>query len=125
MSDFRVLVTGGRHYDNALEVQRALDSVVGRFGLPVVIHGGATGADTLADRWARRVGAEVIRRPANWARHGGMAGPLRNAEMLELKPNLVIAFPGGKGTADMMRRARKAGVPVEEWGANNMPNGAA
>lgn len=46
MSVFRVLVTGGRGYENAVEVQRALDSVVGRYGLPTVIHGGATGADT-------------------------------------------------------------------------------
>src|SRR5689334_6115167 len=115
MTEFRVLVTGGRHYDNAVEVQRALDSVVGRFGLPTVIHGGATGADQLAARWAFRVGASVVARPADWKRHGGMAGPLRNREMLELKPNLVIAFPGGRGTADMVRRARAAGVPVEEW----------
>jgi acyl-CoA synthetase (NDP forming) len=53
--------------------------------------------------------------PANWKKHGKSAGPIRNQLMLDVgKPDLVIAFPGGSGTADMIRRARKAGVPVKE-----------
>lgn len=35
--------------------------------------------------------------------------------MLDLaKPDVVVAFKGGRGTADMVRRAREAGVKVIE-----------
>jgi hypothetical protein len=50
---------------------------------------------------------------ADWNTHGRAAGPIRNQRMLdEVKPELVVAFPGGRGTADMVRRAREAGVNV-------------
>ena len=53
--------------------------------------------------------------PADWKRYGRGAGPARNQAMLvEFNPQLLVAFPGGKGTADMVRRAQKAGVRVEE-----------
>ena len=52
--------------------------------------------------------------PANWKKHGRAAGPIRNKQMLEeAKPDLVIAFPGGAGTANMVKQAREAGVKVE------------
>lgn len=57
----------------------------------------------------------VIVYHADWNAHGRSAGPIRNAKMLaEGKPDLVVAFPGGKGTAHMVGIARKAGVPVVE-----------
>lgn len=50
---------------------------------------------------------------ANSRKHGRAAGPIRNQQMLdEGKPHLVVAFPGGTGTADMVRRAQAAGVLV-------------
>jgi hypothetical protein len=53
--------------------------------------------------------------PAQWDRYGEAAGPIRNAWMLEFgKPDLVVAFPGGRGTADMISKARKAGIEVCE-----------
>jgi hypothetical protein len=56
----------------------------------------------------------VVRYPADWARHGNAAGLVRNQQMLDDgKPDLAVAFPGGKGTADMVRRARKAGIPIK------------
>lgn len=51
--------------------------------------------------------------PADWKRDGRGAGPIRNQRMIdEGKPHIVIAFPGGKGTADMVMRAEMAGIPV-------------
>ena len=53
--------------------------------------------------------------PADWDTHGRGAGPIRNKQMLEEgKPDLVIAFPGGKGTANMIGQAKEAGIPVRE-----------
>ena len=114
----RVLVCGGRSYDNREAVAVALHPYRPPFRdrvENVIIHGGAEGADELADDWARQntVQREVYR--PDWRQHGRAAGPLRNARMIaEGKPDIVIAFPGGKGTADCIRKARAAGIPVIE-----------
>jgi hypothetical protein len=86
----------------------------------LLIHGGATGADTLAGYAAETLDVSfgatwgVVKYRADWKKHGKAAGFKRNQQMLdEGKPDLVIAFPGGKGTADMVRRAEAAGVRVE------------
>lgn len=117
----RVLVCGGRDYSDKASVYAALDTLAGvteatPLGVPItVIHGGARGADSLADGWSADNWNQTIRFPADWNTHGKAAGPIRNQQMLdEGKPDLVVAFPGGAGTADMVRRARKAGVEVRE-----------
>lgn len=75
-----------------------------------LITGAAYGADTLAAEWATRSGVQVVSCPANWSVYGKGAGHVRNRRMLELGPDLVVAFPGGRGTADMIRQATSAGV---------------
>lgn len=79
-----------------------------------VITGGATGADQYAARWAHQNGRVSTVVPAEWERYGRKAGPLRNRKMLDLEPHLVIAFPGGRGTRNMISQARIADVPVAE-----------
>lgn len=94
-----------------------------------LIHGDCDiGADQCAERWYVCVGKflDVSRTfyPADWRRLGKAAGPIRNQTMADRRPDLVIAFPGGRGTADMTMRARASGLrvievghgPVEEWG---------
>jgi hypothetical protein len=77
------------------------------------VAGGAPGADTLAYQWATARGIPPKVYQANWRRLGPEAGPIRNRRMLDRgKPDLVIAFSGGRGTADMMEVARRAGVHV-------------
>jgi len=107
----RVLVCGGRDYRDMTTVTRWLDVLAP--GL--VIHGAARGADECAWRWACRSFVPDKAFPADWKKHGRAAGPIRNQKMLdEGKPDLVVAFPGGRGTADMVARARSAGVLVIE-----------
>jgi hypothetical protein len=110
----RVIVCGGRDYCNEEKVFSVLDRLEPTF----VIEGGADGADLLAYRWATR-NLDLERNhqcfKAEWVKHGKRAGPMRNQRMLdEGKPDLVLAFPGGKGTADMVRRAKRAGIEVRE-----------
>jgi hypothetical protein len=79
----------------------------------LVIHGDARGADRLAGAVAKEMGFDVRPFPADWNRHGNGAGPIRNQQMLdEGHPDIVLAFPLGmsRGTRDMIRRARKAGI---------------
>lgn len=110
----RVLVCGGRDFVDASRVVAVLGyyrSEAG--GFEVLIHGAARGADSLAGEWAKMVGVEVLAFPANWNTFGKAAGSIRNGYMLrEGKPTLVIAFPGGAGTRDMIGKAKRAGVPV-------------
>ncbi len=107
----KVLVCGGRDFENAT----LLFSTLEKIGITHLLHGGATGADALAQYWATIHKVPVTQFVADWRKYGKAAGPTRNAEMLaQGKPDMVVAFPGGKGTADMVRRAKAKGVPVKE-----------
>jgi hypothetical protein len=111
----RVLVCGGRHYADRDRLYTVLDQLHAKLGFTLVIAGGARGADTLAEEWAKAVSlpCEVYR--ADWEGLGRKAGPIRNERMLaEDKPDLVVGFPGGRGTAHMVGIARVAGVQVIE-----------
>jgi hypothetical protein len=111
----RVLVCGGRKFADPDRVWLVLNELHASPHVSVVIHGGASGADAHAARWAWLCGVPALPFDADWDKHGKAAGPRRNQRMLdEGKPDLVLAFPGGKGTADMVRRAKRAGVPVRE-----------
>jgi hypothetical protein len=110
----RALVCGGRDYDDRDHVWNVLCELDARRGpFAVVIHGCAPGADTEAMIWAQTCNRKHAPFQADWQQHGNAAGPIRNQRMIdEGKPGLVIAFPGGRGTADMVKRARAAGVEV-------------
>lgn len=109
----RILVCGSRHLQGGdyFKVLIALFEY-GCSGT-TVISGGAAGIDACADAAARAIGLKSLVFPADWAAHGRAAGPIRNKRMLdEGRPDLVLAFPGGLGTADMVSRARRAGIRV-------------
>lgn len=104
----RILVCGGRDYDDWKTLYAALDALEKPCAL---IEGGARGADRLAREWAAANRVPVLTFNAEWETYGRAAGPIRNQRMLmEGKPDIVIAFPGGAGTANMIRQARAAGI---------------
>jgi hypothetical protein len=110
----RVLVCGGRDYTNRRILFDALDRIAERHNGVHVIQGGATGADALAREWCRERMCSYSHYPADWRAHGRSAGPIRNKQMLdEGRPHVVVAFPGGRSTADMIRQAEAAAVAVE------------
>ena len=112
----RVLVCGGRTYNNRTLMEETLN----RFNkegssLDLIITGGASGADALAAEIAFKWGTPLAIYPAQWDSYGKGAGPIRNGWMLEFgQPDLVVAFSGGRGTANMIKQAREAGVNVME-----------
>lgn len=121
-----VLVTGGRDYKDIKEVFHVLDTLHAERKFSLIVHGDAgryklyarrpiaiDGVDALAGRWADERGIDQIKFPANWNGHGDAAGMRRNKQMLEFaRPDLCVAFSGGRGTANMMRIAREAGVEL-------------
>lgn len=111
----RILVCGGRDYDNKEYLFSVLDKANTRWRNIVIIHGAATGADELAAEWSIERQVDVECYPANWKQYGKRAGFIRNSQMLnEGHPDLVIAFPGGNGTAMMVKLAKAANISVIE-----------
>lgn len=115
MQVMRLLICGGRNFADRKLLYEKMDDIKGNNWIGSVITGGARGADKLGDEWAksRKIDREIFF--ADWNKYGKGAGPIRNQRMLdEGRPTLVVAFPGGKGTADMVRRAKTANIPVIE-----------
>lgn len=109
----RVLVCGGRDFNDALTLGSWLGGIHKQHGISLLIEGGARGADFMARKFAEWQGIPTKTFEADWEGDGRAAGPLRNKRMLdEGKPDLVVAFDGGKGTANMVKQARLAGVRV-------------
>lgn len=108
----RLLVCGSHVAWDAAEVWRRMDELQPRPEL--VIAGGANGVDTFAAEWAKRRGIPCMVFPAAWdSPLGRAAGPIRNGWMLRFgQPDLVLAFPGGPGTENMVTQAKKKGVEV-------------
>lgn len=116
MALHRVLVCGGRDYTDANRIWSILDHYLHvADDFEVLIHGAARGVDSISGEWAQARSVRVEVFPADWTTHGTIAGPIRNAQMLrEGKPTVVVAFPGGAGTRNMVDRAKRANVPVLE-----------
>ena len=112
----RILSTGGRDWDDIDAIRDAI--MLATIGVSkrqvFVVHGAARGADTIADQIARGLGMIPEPHPANWSEHHRAAGPIRNQQMVDLGADMCLAFlmPGSKGTADCIKRAEKAGIPV-------------
>lgn len=122
----RLLVCGSRDYVDRDQVTAVLGGIADNYltdnprGSLIIVHGDAPGADRLADAACRQLQKEGFDvqaepHPADWDRHGKGAGPIRNQEMADAGADLCIAFsdqPVTKGTSDMVKRAKGAGIPV-------------
>lgn len=114
----RLLVCGDRNFDNwkllCSEMEKIIISIEVNDDL-TIIEGEAKGADFLARVWAIYEQHPFEAYPADWNKFGKAAGPIRNKQMLdEGKPDKVLAFlkKGSIGTANMIKQAQAAGVPV-------------
>ncbi len=105
----RLIVTGGRDFTDRAVLFAALDHIQPS----VVIHGGARGADQLADEWAKVHGVPVEVYHADWEREGKRAGYERNTRMArDAQADGVLACPGGRGTEHMVNAAKRRGIVV-------------
>lgn len=111
----RLLICGGRDfYGENFKYQEILDALEALTPVPeLVITGEASGVDTVAREWAALRGIPCMVFPAAWQALGKAAGPIRNGWMLAYgNPDMILAFPGGVGTASMVKLASGAGVKV-------------
>ena len=135
----RVLITGSRNYGEfkttkgeprdrklAIDEMKFLNVVLHFYKPTYIIQGGATGADHMARRWANANNVEhtEMKFRAEWNKYGRGAGPIRNTMMLDENKDLidlVIAFDGGDGTANMVMQSKKRGIEVIEPKISNRP----
>lgn len=116
----RILVTGSREWTDRSLIRSVLLGYTYSLD-PVLVHGGARGADTIAaQEFAELFGERgtVETHEADWDRYGPSAGPVRNAAMVALGADVCLAFPLGesRGTRGCMALAEKAGIPVLDYG---------
>lgn len=113
----KVLVTGSRNWTDREAIIKAFSEY--GFESKVTLISGAcpTGADAIAEELAERRGWNIERHPADWQKHGRAAGPIRNQQMVDRKPDLVLAFilNGSKGASGTVAMARKAGLRVKVY----------
>jgi hypothetical protein len=113
----KVVVTGGRTYDDKEFLYKALDEVHASEPIELLIEGGAKGADRLGRYWAMDRDVEHQTVKANWGKYGRGAGVIRNYKMLEMLDkdvDMLVVFPGGRGTADCQLQAERLGIMVFE-----------
>lgn len=103
-----------RAYREVAALYQALNTLHDRHGIETIIDGGClTGADRHARAWAARREIDNVNYPADWRQDGKKAGPRRNTRMVaDSEADVVVATPGGKGTADCVRKAVRAGLIV-------------
>ena len=112
----KVLVCGSRKVSDPDATRNAIAARLGSLPKDVtILHGGANGVDMWADAIAWAMGLPATVMPADWETHGRSAGILRNNDMLDLEPDLVLAFWDGssRGTKHTIDEARRRGIPVE------------
>ncbi len=113
----KILVSGDRNWTDENSIREVLNKYDPQE--TILIHGAARGADTLAANVAAELGfKKILPFKADWKQYGRAAGPIRNGQMLtEGKPDIIIAFhsdiEASKGTKDMLKRAKKAGITTE------------
>lgn len=109
----KILICGDRNYRDYWAIYDVISKLDKN---SIIIHGAAKGTDTIAGMIATKLGLAVIPVKAEWKKYGKAAGPIRNRIMLEMKPDLVIAFhnniENSKGTKDCIEEAKKRGIEV-------------
>jgi hypothetical protein len=111
MSVIKVIVAGGRHFNDFGLVEKHLANLPAG---SVIVSGGATGADSLGERFANENGYDIVRFPAEWDKYGKRAGYLRNKQMAEYGTCLLAFWDGkSRGTKMMINLAKEQGIPVK------------
>lgn len=109
----KIIISGGRDYNDRDFVYMVLDHVHRERVITLLIEGGARGVDRLGRDWAIDRGVPYHTEPADWDTYPKSAGPIRNRAMLAIEGvDGVIAFPGGRGTTDMVKATRRVKIPV-------------
>lgn len=110
-------IVGYRDYHDYENFSYIVDDYINGVGHPsVIVSGGAKGIDTLAERYAKDNGINMIVYEAQWDLYGSKAGPMRNEYIVDTSTHILALPKKGKsvGTYDTLRKARAKGLHVTE-----------
>lgn len=108
---FRVIIAGGRDFNDYQLLKTKMDSLLRNKSKVIIVSGGARGADSLGERYAKERGLEITKYPADWDRYGKSAGYRRNEQMAQNADALVAFWDGqSKGTAHMIQIGQSKGL---------------
>lgn len=111
----KLIIAGGRDYELTAQDFHRLIDIRQRHNIKEIVSGACpTGADVGGETFAAEWEIPVRRFPADWAKWGKRAGPIRNAQMAEYA-DAVALFPGGRGTESMMREAISQGLRIFDF----------
>jgi len=115
----KILVCGDRYWASNTIIQDKIVKLRIYYEDLTIIHGDCRGADKIADAICKKHGIDVVPYPAKWAKHGRAAGPIRNRQMLDEKPVVVLAFHDviakSKGTKDTVMEAIRRGIKTHVY----------
>ena len=111
MSEFKLIVAGGRDFNNYELLSSSLHEL-DIDGDISIVSGMAQGADALGYRFAKENNVVLYTFPANWNLHGKRAGFIRNEEMGRFADGLLAFWNGSKGTAHMINFMKMLNKPV-------------
>lgn len=127
----KVLITGSRNFHNYKALAAAISEIEVIMSLawqePVaateILHGGAKGADELANIYAKKHGIKCTVIRPDYKKHPGKLAPLmRNTELVAAADCTVAAYGAGRdgkgGTADAARKTKRAGKHLLELRAD-------
>lgn len=122
MIEFRIIIAGGRNFDNYNLLESYVEYIIDRFYKKenvVIISGTAKGADKMGEYYAAKHNIKCCKFPANWDKYGKQAGPIRNKEMAQYavsdnSKGVLIAFwdKKSKGTENMIQNAKKLSMDI-------------
>ena len=116
MNPYRVIIAGGRDFNDYDRLKRKADSLLtvkARTSDIVIVSGHAKGADTLGERYAKEKGFGLELYPADWEAHGKAAGVMRNKRMAEVADALIAFWDGqSRGTWNMIEEAEARKLPI-------------
>ncbi len=87
----KVTVIGSRNFDS----YEVLQDTLNRYKITAILSGGAKGADSLAEKYAKENEITFTKYLPDWKKYGRGAGPVRNREMVK-DAEMIVAFWDGK-----------------------------
>jgi len=107
----KIGVIGSRSFNNYELTKRTLDEYLDKVW--VIVSGGASGADSLGEKWANENNIKTCIYKPDWDIYGKKAGFIRNKDIVD-DSDIVIAFWDGlsRGTEHSINLARKMNKEV-------------
>lgn len=110
----KVIIAGGRDFKDYDLLKEKLDYYLSNLENIIIVSGGASGADSLGERYAKEKGYSLVTFQADWNKYGKSAGPIRNRQMANYADHLVAFWDGkSRGTLNMINTAKELALKIK------------